>query len=58
MGLKKIIDLDRLSRFKEELMALIPSAETDADVEAMLDSFELDYTSSTTSVNEWTGGEY
>lgn len=58
MGLKKIIDLDRLSRFKDELMALIPSAETDANVEDMLDSFELDYTSSTTSVNEWTGGEY
>lgn len=58
MGLMKLIDLDRLSRFKTELMALIPSVETDANVEDMLDSFELDYTSSTTSVNEWTGGEY
>lgn len=58
MGLMKLIDLDRLSRFKTELMALIPSVETDANVEDMLDSFELDYTSNTTSVNEWTGGSY
>lgn len=58
MSLMKLIDLDRLSRFKTELMALIPSAETDVNVEDMLDSFELDYTSNTTSVNEWTGGEY
>lgn len=58
MGLKKIIDLDRLSRFKEKMLALIPEAETDANVEDMLDGFGLDYTSSTSSVNQWTGGNY
>ena len=58
MSLEKLIDLDRLSRFKNELVALIPTAETDLNVEDMLDLFELDYTSNTTSVNEWTGGEY
>lgn len=58
MSLEKIIDLDRLSRFKNELVALIPTAEIDLNVEDMLDLFELDYTSNTTSVNEWTGGEY
>ena len=58
MSLQKIIDIDRLSRFKQKMLALIPDAETDANVEDMLDGFGLDYTSSTSSVNEWTGGSY
>ncbi len=33
-------------------------AESDSNVEDLLDSFELDYTSSTTSVNWWVGGNY
>lgn len=37
----------------------IPGAETDANVENMLDGFDLDYTTSpSTSVNVWQGGNY
>lgn len=35
-----------------------PVAETDANVETMLDSFNLDYTSNTLSPNMWQGGSY
>lgn len=58
MSLKTLIDLDGLSRFKEKILALIPVEELDTNVEAMLDSFGLDYTSSTSSINEWQGGDY
>lgn len=58
MSLKTLIDLDGLSRFKEKIIALIPTEELDVNVEDMLDNFELDYTSDTSSINEWTGGSY
>ena len=58
MSLKTLIDLDGLSRFKTKMLALIPAEELDANVEGMLDSFGLDYTSNTTSINEWQGGNY
>ena len=35
-----------------------PIAETDANIETMLDSFNLDYTSNTLSPNMWQGGSY
>ena len=35
-----------------------PVAETDANVEDMLDDFDLDYTSDTLSPNMWQGGSY
>jgi hypothetical protein len=35
-----------------------PVAETDSNVEDMLDSFDLDYTSNTLSPNMWQGGSY
>ena len=35
-----------------------PVAETDANVETMLDSFNLDYTNNSSSPNMWTGGSY
>lgn len=58
MSLKTLIDLDGLSRFKEKILTLIPVEELDTNVEAILDSFGLDYTSSTSSINEWQGGDY
>lgn len=58
MSFKKLIDLDGLSRLKEKILALIPAEELDTNVENMLDSFGLDYTSSTSSINEWQGGNY
>lgn len=58
MSLKTLIDLDGLSRFKTKMMALIPTEELDENVESMLDSFGLDYTSDTSSINEWQGGNY
>lgn len=58
MSLKKLIDLDGLSRLKEKILILIPTEELDANVEDMLDDFGLDYTSSTSSINEWQGGDY
>lgn len=36
----------------------IPTAELDANVESMLDSFNLDYTSNSSSPNVWQGGSY
>lgn len=55
MSLEKIIDLDRLSRFKDGVVDLMPDPETDPNVENMLDTFELDYVSSTSSVNRASG---
>ena len=36
----------------------VPAAETDANVEDMLDSYNLDYTSNSVSANLWSGGSY
>ena len=36
----------------------VPTPEADIDVEAVLDSFELDYTSTSSSPSEWQGGSY
>jgi len=35
-----------------------PVAETDSNVEDMLDSFDLDYTSNTINLDMWQGGSY
>lgn len=47
---------DFTNSYKEKVDNCV--AELDSNVDALLDSFELDYTSETTSINWWVGGNY